>query len=273
MGIKITTWGSKAWRFIDSAGEPGFINMAIDEAILKGMEQEQKTPVLRFYTWSSPTLSLGYKQKLSFEQWQALNPANNIDLVRRPTGGGAVLHHKELTYAVILPKKTISSNTAPHEDYKQINNALIAGLAVLGIKVAIPQNKNHHDNSIVCKQSCEDNFLCFSETTFSDIAINNYKLIGSAQLRKRNSFLQHGSILINKETIIKGHPLWNNRSSITITEILGHTPCLDEVKQAILKGFSDIFNCRFIPSSLTSLEETIFNSLIKQKYNNHTWLF
>lgn len=265
--------GSYYWRFIDSAPEPGSINMAIDEAILEGMEQEQKNPVLRFYTWSSPTLSLGYKQKLSFEQWQALNPANNIDLVRRPTGGGAVLHHKELTYAVILPKKIISSNTAPHEDYKQINNALIAGLAVLGIKVVTPQNKNHHDNSITCKQTRKDNFLCFSETALSDIAINNYKLIGSAQLRKRNSFLQHGSILIDRTTITKGHPLWNNRSSITITEILRRIPCLDEVKQAILKGFSDIFNCRFIPSSLTSLEETIFNSLIKQKYINHTWLF
>lgn len=253
------------WRFIDSPPGGGAFNMAFDEAVLENMDIEYGEPVLRFYTWQIPTLSLGYRQKFSTAQWLAVNPENKIDLVRRPTGGGAVLHDKELTYSVVISKNMPFIGRAPHDAYRRINEAITTAFLSIGINInKILKQENQK------KQA--DNFLCFNDSSFSDISVNGQKLVGAAQIRKRSSILQHGSILLQSPEVTSNSTLLTNQCT-TITNVLGYTPSLPVIKQALLSGFASVFNCRFLPSCLTHDESQLLELLIKQKHQNPKWLF
>lgn len=157
--------------------------MAFDEALLETAATIGEA-ALRIYRWSEPTLSLGYFQK-------GLPPdlpdmLRRLPRVRRLSGGGAILHHREWTYSVALPKSHPLARRA-ESLYEAVHEALIAALAGFGISarmrgVAVPE--------------AESSFLCFRRGDPRDVLVGGSKVIGSAQRRRRGAVLQHGSILL-----------------------------------------------------------------------------
>jgi lipoate---protein ligase len=175
------------WRLIPPIEATGQIQMSIDRWLLEQHTLGQILPTLRFYTWSNPTISLGYHQRHYPEHWQSLIWQDlPIDLVKRPTGGRGVLHQGDLTYALIgsgfVGKRV--------ETYQQICQFLIDGWRSIGIDLKYGDAGTgyiHNPN-------------CFGTATSADlVCADGYKLIGSAQLIKSGAILQHGSMRLNPD--------------------------------------------------------------------------
>lgn len=176
----------KTWRLIPFLEANGKLQMAIDEWLLK-QHQSGHPPVLRFYTWSPSAISLGYHQRKYPEDWQNLIWKNEkIELVRRPTGGRAVLHNGDLTYAVVAS----GFSGSRIEAYKKICEFLIEGWRNLGVEL-------HYGTA---GRGYINNANCFGTATGADlVTVDGSKLIGSAQLRRGDAILQHGSMRLKPD--------------------------------------------------------------------------
>ncbi|AFY37777.1 biotin/lipoate A/B protein ligase [[Leptolyngbya] sp. PCC 7376] len=175
------------WRYISPLEADGATQMAIDEWLLNQHLAGKMPSVLRFYTWKPVAISLGHNQRKYPKTWHNLTyNGKKIDIVRRPSGGRAVLHQGDLTYAII----TSDMKGDRCQKYKKLCEFLIAGFRELGIALQYGdciRNYAHHDN-------------CFRTHTSADlVTADGYKLIGSAQLRRKNAVLQHGSIRLNPD--------------------------------------------------------------------------
>ncbi|NEQ23932.1 MAG: lipoate--protein ligase family protein [Microcoleus sp. SIO2G3] len=176
------------WRLIPLIRASGQLQMATDQWLLEQHLAGKHPPALRFYTWESPTISLGYHQRRWSESWQQLTwQEKPIQLVRRPTGGRAVLHQGDLTYMVVM-----SGLTGKRLDtYQSICEFLTQGWRSLGIELhygSVGRGYIHNPN-------------CFGTATGADLVTDQgYKLIGSAQLRRGNAILQHGSMRLEPDT-------------------------------------------------------------------------
>jgi lipoyl(octanoyl) transferase len=165
----------------------GPANMAVDEATLEAAARGEKA-YLRFYSWAVPTLSLGYFQRM--DQMRADPRWRGAPVVRRPTGGGAIWHHHELTYAIAIPP------TFPHGRpntalYRAVHGA-IAGLLV---ERGLPAGRRG-DAAGVHRSGPDRPFLCFTDSDPDDIVAKGHKVVGSAQRRRGGAVLQHGSLLL-----------------------------------------------------------------------------
>lgn len=170
----------------------GAENMQIDSDLLEfAIKNQTKEPVFRLYGWSPACVSLGRNQKDDFINKELLK-LNNIDVVRRLTGGRALLHDRELTYSCICPIESLKSGQSVTQSYKEISKILICGFELLGIKLEFPENKRPHT-----KSSDKSLDYCMSISTGADLSYEGKKLIGSAQFRKEGYILQHGSILFD----------------------------------------------------------------------------
>lgn len=236
----------QTWRLIPFLSADGELQMKIDEWLLKQHQSGKYPPTLRFYSWSSPTISLGYHQRKYPEDWQNLIWKNQkIDLVRRPTGGRAVLHDNDLTYAVI----TSGLSGSRIEAYKKICEFLIQGWGNLGI--------NLHYGDV--GRGYINNPNCFGTATGADlVTVDGIKLIGSAQLRRGNVILQHGSMRLkpDKELFQKvfGEELLNR---VAIGEDLE----IERIIAVLTDAARDCFGVDFEEKSLSDDEwEDILNS-------------
>ncbi len=157
--------------------------MAVDEMLLE-RAQQGAAPCLRFYGWSEPTLSLGYFQEYQHRTQHAAS--RNCGVVRRLTGGGAILHDRELTYSLILPPK---HRFAEHRDelYRAVHGCLIEVLRQLGIPAELSPGERADDSP--------GPFLCFQRRALGDVVVGPTKIAGSAQRRRNGAVLQHGSLL------------------------------------------------------------------------------
>lgn len=174
-----------AFRFLDTAPAPGAWNMAVDQALLAGV-REGAPPVLRFYRWRPYCLSLGRNQPARGHYHLERIRAHGYDVVRRPTGGRAVLHAEELTYSVVLPERLLGG---PREAYATVNRALAAGLRRLGVPVMLQPRG-------VARAPVPSLAPCFREPAEGEVVAMGRKLVGSAQVRERGALLQHGSLLL-----------------------------------------------------------------------------
>lgn len=169
--------------FFETYGFDGLKNMGIDVAL--GVFSEKLNDViLRFYTWKVPTLSLGKHQNSDDIDVDYLKE-NNFDLVRRPSGGRAVLHWDELTYSVVVPKNHELFETSVLELYNLISKLLIEGLRRLGYPVELTEGKKKASTHV-----------CFQVPSTYEITMNGVKVVGSAQTRTQDYILQHGSIVL-----------------------------------------------------------------------------
>ena len=170
--------------------------MQLDNSLLDLHSQEppspSKTSYLRFYRWTPPAISLGFHQQQYPDRWNAIAQQQHLDIVRRPSGGRAVLHKGDLTYAVITDTNGIDEDAnykkrSHRQVYEYICEFLIKGFAELGITLTYGTSGRGYIH----------NPSCFSTATNADLVIaDGRKLIGSAQVYRRDSVLQHGSIAI-----------------------------------------------------------------------------
>ena len=179
--------------FIPYKTYPGKINMSIDIALLNCAIENKIDFILRLYGWNHPTITLGRNQKQESLN-QTFCKKNNVELVKRPTGGRALLHDNELTYSFICPENSINKGHSVIGSYKEICEALIIAFQNIGIKL------EHSDTKKIT-----DNPYCMDISTGADLRYKNKKFIGSAQFRKKGYILQHGSMPIDIE-----HKLINN---------------------------------------------------------------
>ena len=175
------------WRLIPPIAADGAFQMALDSWLFEQLTQGTHPPTLRFYTWHPIALSLGYHQRHYPDHWRTLTwQGNPVDLVRRPTGGRAVLHQGDLTYAVV------NSGVSAHRQqaYRDTCEFLIQGGRSLGIDLAYG----------TAGRGYIQNPNCFGTATGADLVLpNGRKLIGSAQLRRGDALLQHGSLQLNPD--------------------------------------------------------------------------
>lgn len=175
-------------RIIIDAPRRAAKNMAIDQVLLESVADGQPA-VLRFYQWAEPSLSLGYFQRVS--ERSAHEPSQPCKLVRRVTGGGALVHDYELTYSLSLP--TLGRTAAALQDlYTVVHRCFAAALQQFGVAPVM--------SAIAAKTQGADYFLCFQRRTEVDLVLAGYKILGSAQRRTKTAVLQHGGLLLRSSS-------------------------------------------------------------------------
>ena len=245
----------KTWRLIPLISASGAVQMAIDNWLLKQHLQGNHPPTLRFYTWNPGAISLGYHQQDYPQFWQQLHLDIPLDIVRRPTGGKAVLHQGDLTYGVI----TSAVAGKRWEVYKYICQFLIEGWRSLGVNLQYgntnKQYANYHN--------------CFATATSADlITENGKKAIGSAQLRRRNAILQHGSMNLqdNHHLFIKifnEPPPQNLRSFIPSSE----NKTIVKIAETLTEAAKDWFKINIVLQPLSKEEwQDILNNHVSVRY-------
>lgn len=220
------------WRLLQTAPAAGAFNMALDEALMS-YSQEVGAWVLRVYGWSRPTLSFGRNQSARGGYDLARLAESGIDVVRRPTGGRAILHHREVTYAVAGPVELAGDL---RESYARINRLLIAALQTLGVTGAVVAS----DSALPSRRldRTQPGFTpCFDHPSIGEITVCGQKLVGSAQWRCDGALLQHGSILVEDDQMQISSFLIDSGPPIprpaTLRQTLGRAPAQAEVAQAL----------------------------------------
>jgi lipoate-protein ligase A len=252
--------------------------MALDEALLAVYESGATPPTLRVYAWSQPTLSLGYAQNASQDIDLAACQAQGVTVVRRPTGGRAVLHDQEVTYSVVMPLTLDDGPDTITEHYRRIGLALVAAFQHLGLPVflARPQVRTASGREHVSP-------ACFAALSRYELSVAGRKLVGSAQKRGQRALLQHGSI-----------PLWMDRqrlfqclrvaptqraalvqeayTTMGALNELAVTPVTVPILQTALRqGFCSAFGVTMTDMPITHAEETLAQHLQATKYATDAW--
>lgn len=258
------------WYLLDSGYNAPEFNMALDEALLD-YAYNINTPILRFYKWQPPTLSIGYFQKASssvnFEELRK----KGFAFIRRPTGGRAVLHNKEITYSIALPvsHKFLSLNLI--DSYEVLCIPIVNALNNLGIEAYL---SNDNDSEI-------DSPSCFAAPTFKDIKVNGRKLIGSAQTRNKRGLMQHGSILLDVDiyelfsvlNVKEDNMRLAEKGSQKITSLRneGFNGSEQILKDEIVKAYKELLDIEFILLKDLSLIGNLNEYLLK--YKSKEWNF
>jgi len=234
---------------------PGAWNMAVDEAILEAVGHGNSPPTLRFYQWDEPTISLGYFQKYE-ETAQQDEVIRKMPIVRRQTGGGAILHDDELTYSLILPLNQPSSPFDSIESiYQLVHDAFIDVLAQLGISAQYRRGPSQENAQ-------RGPFFCFARRHRLDLVVAGVKILGSAQRRTKLAALQHGSLIL-------GRNFPQQPAAALKNEI--QTPFdLPIFIEKLSSHIADQLNFQTVPGELTPEEKKQAKDLQK-KYTGPEW--
>lgn len=254
------------WRLLLHPGLRGYRQMAIDEALMLCVRPES-APVLRFYTWQRPTLSLGCFQDYKKVVCAPFIVHNKIDVVRRMTGGRSVLHQYEVTYAVVAPQTGVFEGLSLQQTYQRIAEALNTAIRQLGV-----------DESSLSWDSGETRPSlpqCFVTVSKYEISRNSRKIVGSAQKRMRDRFLQHGSILLDFDAELQrgcvNRPDPEIEKKIApLRSVLGREPGFDEVAGCFQKAFATSFEVDVVPGEMTP-EESETAQRLETTYLSTGW--
>ena len=207
----------------------GALNMAVDSALLERVQRDRR-PVLRFYRWDPACLSFGRNQPARELYDETVAHDLGIDIVRRPTGGMAVLHAQEITYSVAAPFAFLGG---PRETYLAINRALVAGLRRVGVDAHLAEGARRSPFGTM--------HPCFAEPAAGEVVANGKKLVGSAQRCERRTLLQHGSILVGGSQDDVGRiakvPFLLEGRATSLQELLPEVPDDDTIVSALSEGF------------------------------------
>lgn len=276
------------WRLIYTKPATGTWNMAVDETLLESVGSSESLPVLRLYAWMPPCISLGYAQPFSDVDIEALKKVG-WDIVRRPTGGRAILHTDELTYSVIGPKNEVHLKGGIVKSYLEISKALLDALHKLGINANADAEYDNSNNDLdLSKPSSiqkEKDPVCFEIPSNYEITVNGKKLVGSAQARRKEGVLQHGTIPLGGDICrilqvlrFRDEKHFENAKAAllahatTLESVLGYKVSWDIVAKSLEEAFSEVLKVTFVRSELTQKENERVDQLIKEKYGNKTWL-
>ncbi len=240
-------------RWLLPEPHPAARNMALDQALLEAADAGG-SPTLRFYRWSEPTLSLGYFQPLQLRETH--RESGGLVAVRRATGGGAIVHHHELTYSLAV-RLDSSVAGARMELYRGVHHAFAATLAELGLDAA-----PHHRAG--GRLGDPDAFLCFQRRSEEDLIASGYKLLGSAQRRCRSAILQHGSLLLRASPHAPQLP--------GLEELAATTIDLPSLAQRITERIASRYRWRLEPATLDPQEIARAEQIERERFGNPAWL-
>jgi lipoyl(octanoyl) transferase len=266
------------WRFVDTGARDAASNMALDEALLVRHEAGATPPTLRVYGWCQPTLSLGYAQNAQQEVDLAACRTQGVAVIRRPTGGRAVLHDQEVTYSVVMPITLADGPYTITEHYRRIGMALAAALQALGLPVQLarPQVRTAPPHAPASP-------ACFAALSRYELSVAGKKMVGSAQKRAQRALLQHGSI-----------PLWMDRQRLfqclrvppehraalvqaaystmgAVNEVAEQPVSLATLHAALRQGFGATFGVELVDMPISPEEWRLAQHLRATKYDTDTW--
>jgi len=264
--------GLLVWRLLVTEPLDGATNMAVDEALLRARIDDSGGPTVRFYGWHPATVSLGYAQPLDEAVDRAACQTLGIGLVRRPTGGSAILHEPpdaEVTYSVVAREGDFPGADDVLETYRILGEGLAAGLARLGVQTQLtPLTRGR-------RAEAASPAFCFRRAGAYELAVEGRKLVGSAQRRQRRAFLQHGSVLLDADLgrirAVFPRETEPTASMTTLAGILGRSPGFDTVVTALGDGLAEALGVRLVPSDLSVEEWASGEALVAGKYGTDTW--
>jgi lipoate-protein ligase A len=243
--------------------------MAVDEAVLRAVAREEASPTLRLYAWRPPCLSLGRGQPADDVDRQAVRAAG-YDLVRRPTGGRAILHMDELTYSVVAPLNDPRVTGSIVESYRRLSSGLVRALELLSAEgIVADQRVENRD---------PEGPVCFEVPSDYEITAAGKKLVGSAQMRARGVVLQHGTLPLHGDIaricpLLAQHPdpVRVRARATTVERTLGRAVSWQEAAEALIEGFAQTLNLRLAPGDLTLEEREAVRDLRSDKYATSNW--
>jgi lipoate-protein ligase A len=256
------------WRLLIDTPMPGAWNMAVDETLLRHAAAHEQPPTLRLYAWQPLALSLGYAQPESDADLPAL-AAHGWEVVRRLTGGRAILHGDELTYSVTLPGDHPLAQTDIVSSYREISRAIMRALERLGA--------NAQADALTEKAPVTT--VCFETPSHYEITVGGRKLVGSAQARRHGGLLQHGTLplygdiaricdaLAFPDAASREQARRSVRArALTLSDALGTVPAWETVAQAFVEGFADGFGITFAHDALSPAEHSQAEALQHSQY-------
>jgi lipoyl(octanoyl) transferase len=263
------------WRILPFRKAGAVENMAVDEALFRENIRKKSPPTLRFYGWQVPALSLGYFQDYGKEVDDEACRRFGVETIRRPTGGKAVLHEQELTYAVVAGAD--SSRFPPDilKTYRLISNCIAKGLAEVGIRAEMKTDGRRAPDGTLRSS-------CFSFPSRYELLVNGRKICGSAQMRSHGAFLQHGSLLLAFDplrtcAVMLPHRDMERdadllrRSVTSVGEQTGSPVDGEGLCRVLRGGFERILGIRLREGLLTPEEEGLADELMTKKYGGGSW--
>jgi lipoate-protein ligase A len=265
-----------AWRYILSGADSGATNMAADQAIQEAVAAGGAPPTLRLYAWDPPCLSLGFAQPAA-QIDRARARSFGWDIVRRPTGGRAILHTDELTYSIVLPESDPLVAGGVLESYHRLSQGIVAGLERLGLHVEVQPG-------IPLSQAEREKPVCFEAPSAYEITWQGRKVAGSAQVRRRQTVLQHGTIPLagdisriclglafqTEDARQEAREKLHTRAA-TLSDLLGHTVTWNEAAQALSQGMSQALGIELLAGTLSEAELARRDVLEADTYASDGW--
>lgn len=270
-------------RLLDTGIGSASYNMALDEAILMQVSEGFSPPTLRFYRWDKPTISLGYFQRTKREIDLEALARKQFSLVRRMTGGRAVLHDKELTYSIIVPGDHELARASVVESYRMVSMGLQEGFQQLGLQAQVVSLA---DESMRDKFRSLGSAACFDSPSWYELVVEGRKIAGSAQVRAHGGLLQHGSLLLDlcaddlfdvlvfrsedhRDLLRKEF----DSRAVSVNQLSSQDVSYEEAAEAFRKGMELGLPCKLIPEEVTAKEKEIAIQLQKEKYEADEWNF
>lgn len=250
--------------------------MAADEAIFLQSRDRASSPTIRFYTWIAPAVSVGYFQQIDRDIDLSACRKRSVDIVRRPTGGKAVFHEHDLTYAVVGREQSDGFPADILGTYQMISRCLIRGLRELGIEANMAE-----DGRKLPEMSADA--ACFSAPSRYELLVQGKKICGSAQVRSRGAFLQHGSLLLDFDPLRASEILLPHqdgrdrqirhlRKSVTSLRQQRVTfPDMETLCRTLKAGFESVLGIQLEEGTLNPEEEATRGRLLRDKYTNDQW--
>lgn len=262
-----------AWRLLDFQNRNIFENMAIDESIFHETIKNKKSPTIRFYGSHPAAVSIGYFQDARTEVNIEKCHRDGVDVVRRITGGKAVSHRNEITYCVVAGDQEKIFPSDISGTYKVISQCIARGLAYLGIRADLAEDRRNGAGEEL--KSC-----CFSVPSKNELLVEGRKICGSAQVRRRGGFLQHGSLLLAFDPGETASLLLPARTPRQVKKLREAVTAVNEelispvdvqiICSQLEKGFTDELGIELVSETMTPAEETLKNELMK-KYIDVNW--
>lgn len=267
------------WRLIRSGPSTGACNMALDEALLESVAAGRSLPILRLYGWSPPTVTLGYFQRAEAAVNLEVCRTMGLDVVRRITGGRAVLHDREVTYSVISPERTALFPGGILENYRVIARVLQQTLDSFGLTTLLAPGRSRGSGGNGAQQSA-----CFTAPATYELLHAGCKLTGSAQKRQGDAFLQHGSIPVELDPVCLFRALDTEqrlspqaggevlaRSVGWLNRWLPQPVTIDDVEERLLASIARQWDLCLVEEEPAAAEQERSAQLAAEKYGNASW--
>lgn len=266
----------ETWYLLDTGYHDAAINMAIDEALLIWNSEGKIRPVIRFYGWEKPSLSLGHFQRAEKAIDFSGVEKHGCQVVRRLTGGSAVLHDDEITYSITVPESHPKIPATVNEAYYVLSQGILKGYQLLGIdaQFAIPEKELRKERTAVC----------FEKPAIYEMIVEGKKISGNAQTRKSGVLLQHGSIprrfdvdmlfdmfqFSSEEKRARQREKFREKA-ISIYDVTKKDYTYEQLRDAFIEGFTSSLDIQLETMTLTATDWEFIHELADTKYRTDEW--